>query len=100
MDEHREGVAFPPTAMGTAEGQMVRACSDASPPFSGCITEAPVEAKEAGAIRNGPSFAEPHQRHPPVAGRQRPSNQGFCFIALRWPCTRCGQVSDHTFIMG
>jgi hypothetical protein len=25
MEEHREGVAFPPTVMGTAEGQMVRA---------------------------------------------------------------------------
>ena len=25
MEEHREGVAFPPRAMGAAEGQMVRA---------------------------------------------------------------------------
>jgi hypothetical protein len=25
MEEHREGVAFPPRVMGAAEGQMVRA---------------------------------------------------------------------------
>jgi hypothetical protein len=25
MEEHREGVAFPPIAMGAAEGQMLRA---------------------------------------------------------------------------